>query len=114
MMMTGLFRFALLPGVEPESFEEHRTDKVFTNPHALQLTRITRRFNHQLLSCRFRRPGNRDQIDPNPGRQYVWQAMVELQTNSGYDFEENADSVQERVAQFAVLVAVESYAHVES
>jgi hypothetical protein len=37
-----------------------------------------------------------------------------LQTDSGYDFADNAGSVQERVAQFAVLIGVESYTHVEA
>ena len=114
MFMTGLFRFALLPGVEASAFEEHITDEVFTHPNALQLTRITRGFSHQLLAATLRRPGDPELINPHPGLQYVWQATVDLQTDSGYDFESNADSVQERVAEFATLIAIESYLNVEA
>jgi hypothetical protein len=104
MFMTGLFRFALLPGVEASAFEEHMTDEVFTHPNALQLTRITRGFSHQLLAATLRRPGDPELINPHPGLQYVWQATVDLQT----------DSVQERVAEFATLIAIESYFNVEA
>jgi hypothetical protein len=33
---------------------------------------------------------------------------------SGYDFRENADRVQQHVAQFATLVAVEAYTNIGS
>src|SRR5215211_2077193 len=48
------------------------------------------------------------------GPQYVWEAKVDLQTPSGYDFRENADRVQQHVAQFATLIAIEAYTNIGS
>ena len=113
MIMIGLYRFALHPGADAKAFEDHLIE-MFIDPDVLQLTRITRGFSHQLLKAARRIPGVAESIDPHPGPQYVWEATVDLQTSSGYDFSENADRVQERVAQFATLIAVDSYARVES
>ena len=88
--------------------------QMFTDPDVLQPTRITRGFSHQLLKAARRIPGTAESINPHPGPQYVWEATVDLETPSGYDFSENTDRVQERVAQFATLIAVDSYARVES
>ena len=41
VLMVGLFRFALLPHAEPESFEAHMRDEVFDGS-ALQLTPTAR------------------------------------------------------------------------
>ena len=112
MLMVGLFRFALLPHAEPESFEAHMRDEVFDGP-ALQLTRTTSGFDHQLLLASLRRSGDDGLHSPHPGTQYLWQVTVNLMTDSGYDFEQNAARVQEQVAQFAVLIGVESYTIIE-
>jgi hypothetical protein len=114
MIMTGIFRFVLLPHVKGKSFEEYMIDQVFTNPDVLQATRITRGFSHELLACRFRRPGRREFINPHPETQYVWQAKVKLQTDSGYNFEQNVDSIRDHVAQFALLIGVDSYSNVDA
>jgi hypothetical protein len=112
MIMTGLFRLALHPGADVAAFEKHMTTEVFTHPNALQLTRITLGFRHTLLAARARVPGGPRSVDPHPTPQYVWVARVSLQTESGYDFPENAPHVQEQVGQFATLVAVEAYTNV--
>ena len=112
MLMTGLFRFALLPDVEPESFEAHMRDEVFGG-FALQATRITHSFDHQLLLAQVRRSGDDGLHSPHPGTQYVWQATVNLMTDAGYDFEQNIERIQQRVGQFAVLIDVESYTIIE-
>jgi hypothetical protein len=109
MFMTGLFRFALLPDVEPATFESHLRDEVFDDPGALQLTRVTHGFEHRLLLARTHRSGDVGLDSPVPGTQYVWEATVSLQTDAGYDFAENAERVQERVAGLALLIGVESY-----
>jgi hypothetical protein len=114
MMMTGFYRLALHPGADAKAFEDHLTTEVFTDPNALQLTRITRNFSHQLLAATYRTPGGSNLINPHPGPQYVWEAKVDLQTPSGYDFRENADRVQRHVAQFATLVAIDAYTNIES
>ena len=114
MIMTGLYRFALHPGADAKAFEHHLTTEMFTDPNVLQLTRNTRGFSHELLKATRRTPGALESISPNPGPQYLWEATVDLQTPAGYDFDENADRVQERVAQFATLIAVDSYARIES
>jgi hypothetical protein len=114
MLMTGLYRLALHPGADAKAFERHLTTQVFTLPDALQLTRITRSFSHQLLAGTHRIPGGSDPVNPHPGPQYLWEVRVELQTSAGYDFHENADRVQQHVAQFATLIAVEAYTNIES
>ena len=114
MMMTGFYRLALHPGADAKAFENHLTTEVFTHPNALQLTRITRSFSHQRLAATHRTPGESDPVNPHPGPQYVWEAKVDLETSSGYDFHENADRVQQHVAQFATLIAVEAYTNIGS
>jgi hypothetical protein len=94
---TGLYRLVLLPGAEPEAFEQHIQSAVFHEMQIMQLTRVTAHFTHQLLQ--------------GPRRQYVWQAIVDL-VEDGYDFDQNADRVQESVKEFAVLTGVESYRNV--
>jgi hypothetical protein len=95
---TGLYRLVLLPGAEPEAFEQHMQSAVFHSKKILQLTRVTAGFTHQLLQ--------------GPRRQYVWQASVDL-VGDPYDFDQNADRVQDSVKEFAVLTGVESYRNVE-
>jgi hypothetical protein len=93
-MMTGLYRFKLLPGAEPEAFERHMQSVVFNNLQVLQLTRVTRAFTHQLLQ--------------GPMQQYVWQVTVDLVADD-YDFDQNADRVRDSVKEFATLIGIESY-----
>lgn len=99
MVMTGQFRIALLPNADPQAFIDHMKNVVFRDTSALQLTRITRSFDHQLLA--------------GPMRQYVWQARVDLQTSAGYNFGENAERVQQRVEQFGVLIEIQTFTNVE-
>jgi hypothetical protein len=113
MIMTGLFRFAVHPGVDAAAFEQHMAE-LFTEADALQLTRITTGFDHKLLAVTYRTPGSPEPITPVPGRQYIWKVEVNLHTDSGYDFHANAERVQERVADFATLIALEAYTNVES
>jgi hypothetical protein len=113
MIMIGMFHFALLPGADPTAFEQRMRGDVFTDPNALQLTRITERFHHDLARERVRRPGDDDFSNPGPAIHYVWIATVDLTTSSGYDFEENAPAIQERVAELAVLTAVDSFIRVQ-
>jgi hypothetical protein len=114
MLMTGFYRLALHPGADPKAFEHHLMTQVFTLPDALQLTRITRGFSHHLLAATHRIPGGSDPVNLHPGPQYLWEARVELQTSAGYDFHENADRVQQHVAQFATLISVEACTNIES
>ena len=112
MLMTGLFRLALLPGVEPEAFETQIRDEIL-HEFALQATRITSDFDHQLLRADVRQRGEDDSERAGLAQQYVWHVTVRLMTDAGYDFEGNAGRVQEAVAQFAVLIGIESYTNVE-
>ena len=48
---------------------------------------------------------------PAPG-QYVWQARVDLTTDRGYDFSENALQVRELVRSHAVLIGVDVFENV--
>jgi hypothetical protein len=112
MLMTGLFRLALLPGVEPETFEAQMRDEIL-HEFALQATRITSDFDHQLLRADVRQRGDDADRDGHLSQHYVWQATVRLMTDAGYDFERNAERVQEAVAQFAVLIGIESFTNVE-
>ncbi len=98
MIKTGQFRMVLLPGADTEAFVAHMKESVFTHANALQLTRITRSFSHQLLDA-----GN---------GQYVWQSVVDLQTDAGYDFVGQADGVQAAVADFAILIGADELVHV--
>jgi hypothetical protein len=98
MKMTGQFRIALLPSADPQAFEEHMKNTVFKGS-ALKPTRITRSFSHTLLQGSM--------------RQYVWQAAVDLQTDAGYNFAENAAGVQNTIADFGVLIGVEAFTDVE-
>jgi hypothetical protein len=47
-------------------------------------------------------------------RQYVWQVTVDLVTDAGYDFAQNAEHVQASVAAFGVLIHIEAFTHVAS
>ena len=100
MIMTGVYRIALLPSADEQAFVKHMTDVVFKNPNALQLTRITRGFEHQLLKIQ------------GDLRQYAWQAQVDLQTDAGYDFAQNS-RVQESIKDFGVLIGIEAYTNIE-
>jgi hypothetical protein len=96
-----MYRIALLPRANEQAFVKHMTKVVFQNPSALQLTRITRGFQHQLLKAQ------------GDLRQYVWQATVDLQTDAGYDFAQHS-RVQESIGRFGVLVGVEAYTNIET
>jgi hypothetical protein len=98
--MTGQYRIALLPGADPQAFVEHMQNEVFRDAGGLQLTRITRAFDHRLLAGSM--------------RQYVWQVTVDLVTDAGYDFAQNAEHVQASVAAFGVLIHIEAFTHVAS
>ncbi len=97
MRMTGLYQIALLGEVDEQAFVAHMTREVFPDATALQLTRITSGFSHQLL----RRQGT--------FRQYAWYVTIDLMTDAGYDFEQNIERIQERIRQFGVLTGVETY-----
>lgn len=96
MTMTGMYRIALTPGADEQAFVRHMTDVVFKAPDALQLTRITRGFEHRLLKMQ------------GDWRQYVWQATVDLMTETGYNFAQQP-RVQESIKDFGVLIGVEAY-----
>lgn len=100
MTMTGMYRIALLPRANEQAFVKHMTNVVFKNPSALQLTRITRGFQHQLLKVQ------------GDLQQYVWQATVDLQTDAGYDFAQ-LSRVQESIKRFGVLIGVDVYTNIE-
>ena len=100
MIMTGAYRIALLPSADEQAFVRHMTDVVFNNPSALQLTRTTEQFEHQLLKI------------SGDLRQYVWQVKVTLTTDVPYDFTQNA-KVQETIMDFGVLFSVEAYTNIE-
>lgn len=111
MLMTGMFRLVLLPGIEPAAFENHMGD-VFSRS-VFRPTRITASFEHQLLRSTIRRSNDPAPHSPHPAIQYLWQVQVQLVTEAGYDFEANAKTVQQEVAQFALLVDIHSFSLVE-
>jgi hypothetical protein len=111
VVAVGLYRMALLPGVEPEAFEEHISQNVLGDTSLIQLTRITpdRGSFSGLSRARVRRPGDRDFTEPTPRPQYMLRADINLMTDAGYDFDMNSAAIQARVADFAVLTATNSY-----
>ena len=97
--MTGVYHIVLRPDADEQAFVKHMTDVVFEDPNALQPTRITRSFAHQLLKAQGSLP------------RYSWQTTVDLETDAGYDFERNAGTVQKHVESFGLLVGIDAYTH---
>lgn len=93
--MIGIYRIALLPHADEAAFVKHMTKVVFENPHALQLTRITSAFSHQLLKL------NGDL------RQYAWAATVSLM-GAQYDFAQ-FDHIQKQIEKFGVVCGLDVY-----
>jgi hypothetical protein len=94
VIMTGIYRIALLPGVDEKLFVDHMVNEVFD---VLQLTRITSAFTHTLL------------VAKTSPRQFAWIVTVTLVTEQGYDFDQNNQRIQESVAKFGLLIATETY-----
>lgn len=101
MRMTGMYRISLLPDADDQAFEKQMTETVFSDVSALQLTRITRDFDHRLL----RRRGD--------FREYVWHVTVDLVTDKGYDFAENIERVQAHVTNWGVVTGLDVYTDIE-
>lgn len=100
MTMTGLFHITLLPDADEQAFVTHMTGTVFKDVSALQLTRTTSAFRHQLLKGR------------SEFREYVWQVDVDLMTDHEYDFAENIARVQKNLAGSGVLSGLYVYTQV--
>jgi hypothetical protein len=95
MTMTGIFRIALLPNADEKKFVDHMVGSVFDT---LQLTRVTRGFAHSLLKGEF--------------RQYAWLVTVDLVGDGNYDFNQNRERVEQSIAGFGLLLAIEAYTNV--
>lgn len=93
--MIGIYRIALLPRADEAAFVKHMTKVVFENPSALQLTRVTSGFKHQLLKL------------SGDTKQYAWMATVSLM-EPHYDFAQH-DQVQKQVEKFGVLCGLDVY-----
>ena len=102
MKMKGIYRIALLPGTDESAFVKHMTDTVFTNPSAVQLTRITRGITHQLLKGR------------SEFREYAWFVIVDLMTDHGYDFAQNVERMGKAIDGMAVVIGLDVYTNVQS
>jgi hypothetical protein len=98
MIMTGMYRIALLPEADEKRFIDHMRSKVFD---VLQLTRVTRGFTHTLLKS------------GSDFRQYVWLAAVDLVGDGDYNFGRNRERVQEAIAEFGLLVGIDSFLNLE-
>jgi hypothetical protein len=107
MIMTGQYRLALHPDADAEAFEKFMTSVVFEESGVLQLTRITNSFQSSLLKT-----SAPESDAAYVGRLYVWQVAVGTVNDKGYDFEQNADRVQTRVADQATLTGVEEFINV--
>jgi hypothetical protein len=102
MKMTAMYHISLLPGTDDQAFEKQMTEVVFNNVSALQLTRITQGFTHQLLKGK------------SEFREYVWQVTVDLVTDKGYDFGENVERVQRSVADWGLVTGLDVYTVIET
>ena len=97
MTMTGLFHITLSPAANEDAFVEHMNTVVFKNAASMQLTRITRSIEHDLLKGR------------GPVPTYAWQVRVRLETDHEYDFAQNIPRVQEAVGAAGVLSGLDVY-----
>jgi hypothetical protein len=96
MEMMGVYRIELEDGAAEDRFVSHMKETVFQTVGALQLTRVTSGFDHELLK-----------VDASP-RQYAWFAKAHLVGDHKYDFHQ-WKAVQEHVKDYGKLVAIESY-----
>ena len=94
MKMTGMFRIELLAEADEKKFIDHMQGKVF---EVLQLTRVTRGFTHALLKS------------GGEFRQYTWLAGVDLVGDKRYNFAQNRERVQQAIAEFGLLIGIESF-----
>lgn len=94
MIVTGIYRIALLPEADEKLFVDHMVKNVF---NVLQLTRITKSFTHALLAMK------------SDFRQCAWIVTVDLVTDHGYNFEENNERIQTAIAEFGLLIGTETY-----
>ena len=94
MKMTGMFRIALLPEADEKKFIDHMQGKAFD---VLQATRVTRGFTHALLKSR------------GEFREFVWVAVVDLVGDRDYNFGRNRERVQEAIAEFGLLIGIDSF-----
>jgi hypothetical protein len=99
--MIGLYRITLLPAADEQAFVKRMTEVVFTDVSALQLTRITAGFHHQLLKGR------------TALREYVWHVTASLVTDHEYDFAQNIERVQNSLDGAGVVTGVESFINVD-
>jgi hypothetical protein len=107
MSRTGHYRLALHPNADTKQFEDYVTTVVFDETAALQLTRVTSSVQSTLLRA------TAEQTDKaHPGRQYIWQVAVETVNDMEYDFSQNVDRVQARLADYATLIGVEAFTNV--
>src|SRR5690349_10207563 len=96
MEMMGVYRIELQDGAAEERFVAHMRDSVFQKSGALQLTRVTSGFDHELL-----------RVEASP-RHYAWFAKVHLVGDHKYDFNQ-WEAVQQHVKEYGTLVSIESY-----
>ena len=94
MKMTGMFRIALLAEADEKKFIDHMQGKAFD---VLQATRVTRGFTHALLKSR------------GEFREFVWVAVVDLVGDRDYNFGRNRERVQEAIAEFGLLIGIDSF-----
>jgi hypothetical protein len=106
MTAIGHYRFALRPDTDEAEFEA--AGLAALRDTALQLTRVTSRFDDRLLAVS---PWGRDgDGNRHPRPQYVWEVTVFLVSGgSSYDFDANADRIQAAVGALATLVSVEHF-----
>jgi hypothetical protein len=110
MNAIGHYRFALHPSADAAAFEALVSS--MSGESTLQLTRVTSGFSERMLEVV--RRADADEESRYPGPQYVWEVTVRLVSGDRYDFAGSADRVQEAVADFATLVAVEAFRMVEA
>ncbi len=91
MHTTAHYHLVLVPGAEPGPLEALFSDGSMEG--VLQLTRITSGFGSRLLRA---------------GRHYIWEVNGTLVAGH-YDFEQNVERLQARVAEHATVFRVESF-----
>jgi hypothetical protein len=102
MKMTGLFHIALLPDTDETAFVKRMATVLNDGANPFQATRITSGFSHRLLKRQSR------------FADYAWQTTVDLVTDHGYDFDQNAGSVQAAIKGMGLLTGIDVYTHVDS
>lgn len=100
MRQLGLYDIALLPSADEDAFVAHMRMEGADDRGILQLTRITSGFQLRLLR--------------RASRRYAWLVTAQLVTDAGYDFGQNLERLQADIADFGVVLGVDTLTEVDT